>query len=106
MLDSGAPMPSYPSTEKVNPCIKTEHSVPLTKTELFVLNTMALDYTTEEMAAKMGMPMGALKTCIQSIFHKLAVDNRLDAIREAVARSIIELPQDQSARWSVLQRGA
>lgn len=102
MLASDKPAQSRPSTQKKRFRLKAAPSGPLTKKELTVLNAMVLDYTREEMSAMLDMPAAMLKFCIKSIYNKLGVDNRREAIREAVAHSMIELPQDQSVLWSVL----
>lgn len=104
MLGSAAPVLSRPPIE-INHHLKIVETANFTHEEMTVLNAMALDYTREEMSVVLDIPLQSLKECILSIFAKLNVENRLEAIHKATASSIISLPQDQSVLWSVLMWG-
>jgi LuxR family maltose regulon positive regulatory protein len=56
--------------------------VPLTERELQVLERLAQLCTTEEIAAELYVSANTVKTHIKSVFLKLAVNRRSDAVRQ------------------------
>jgi LuxR family maltose regulon positive regulatory protein len=60
----------------------TEVLVPLTERELKVLERLAQLSTTDEIAAELYVSANTVKTHIKSVFLKLAVNRRSDAVRQ------------------------
>jgi len=63
----------------------------LSMQELKVLSFMAKGPTNKQIAAKLFISQSTVKTHINSIFHKLGVDNRTEAVTQALKKGIILL---------------
>lgn len=63
--------------------------VALTKTELIILNLLQQNLSYDEMALEQGVKLTTVKKHTQSIYGKLGVRNKVDAIAAAICQGII-----------------
>lgn len=63
---------------------------PLSSRELDVLRLLALMMTTEEIAGELSLSVNTVKTHLKSIFRKLAVTRRGEAVQRARAHSLLD----------------
>ena len=63
----------------------------LTEREMEVLNLIAMGYTYRDIAKKAGMSENTVPTHIKSIYRKLEVSSRGEAVFEAIQRGLIDL---------------
>ena len=62
-----------------------------TKQELAVLSLLAKGLKTREIADELNIPIINAKVCMGSIYHKLGVKNRVQAVVKALTHNIIEV---------------
>jgi len=61
---------------------------PLTRRERVVLANLAEDVTLEEIAARLFVTRNTVKSQVRSVYRKIGVSNRADAVAWAVAAGI------------------
>jgi DNA-binding CsgD family transcriptional regulator len=61
---------------------------PLTRRELVVLSNLSVDVTLEEIAAKLWVSRNTVKTQLHSVYRKIGVSTRVDAIAWAEAAGL------------------
>ena len=61
---------------------------PLTRSELIVLENLSLDATLEEIAAKLWVSRNTVKTQLHSVYRKIGVSTRADAVAWAAAAGL------------------
>jgi len=61
---------------------------PLTRRERVVLANLAEDVTLEEIAARLFVTRNTVKSQVRSVYRKIGVSNRADAVAWAIAAGI------------------
>jgi len=72
------------------PAPKRNPYIDLTKTELKILKLLRKKLTYEEISIEHGIKLTTVKKHIQSIYGKLGVENKVDAVTTAIERGILE----------------
>jgi len=72
------------------PAPKRNPYIDLTKTELKILKLLRKKLTYEEISIEHGIKLTTVKKHIQSIYGKLGVENKVDAVTTALERGILE----------------
>ncbi len=72
------------STSPIMPDYDTGPTEPLTDREIEVLQCLALGYTNKEAAMRLGISVQTIKFHVSSIFSKLGVTNRTEAVSAGV----------------------
>ena len=70
----------------------TEIGPPLTRRELETLELLARRLTNKEIAARLSVTSAAIKKRLESVYAKLDVHTRREAVAAAVARGLIRTP--------------
>lgn len=70
-------------------------TIKLTDNELQVLNLVKIGDSNQEIASKLSISLGGVKSYIRSIMLKLNAKNRIQMILEAVRLKIINLSLEQ-----------
>ena len=65
------------------------HGEQLTERERDVLKCMVDGLNNNEIAQKLVVSLGTVKFHISNIFHKLGVDNRVEAVRQAIEQKLV-----------------
>lgn len=66
--------------ELVRPAPAVEPAEPLTRRELVVLEHLSEDVTLEEIAATLWVTRNTVKSQVRSLYRKIGVSNRADAV--------------------------
>ena len=74
------------------PAAGTEIGPPLTRRELETLELLARRLTNKEIAARLSVTSAAVKKRLESVYAKLDVNTRREAVAAAVARGFIRTP--------------
>jgi len=78
------------SSKRLNVIYGNLFSSVLTSREKEVINLMAKGYTNTEIANKLGISVGTVRTHVTNILQKLNVHSRRDAVREAERRGWLD----------------